>query len=86
MIGAAKPPASSALRLQLAKESLFGQNHWDTLSPTSDGYPDIDTYRIYQFYIETHNSPQMQGRRWGRTNASFTLSSGYGPGTIDYCP
>jgi hypothetical protein len=53
MVGAAKPPSDPALRSKLISESMFRPNHWDTLRPTSEGYPDVDTYMTRQFYIET---------------------------------
>jgi hypothetical protein len=52
-IDAAEPPAELRLRSKLIRESTFPSNHWDTLRPTSKGYPDVDTYRTRQFYIET---------------------------------
>ncbi len=47
------PPESDALVQLLKSESLFppSSNRF-RLSPTSDGYPDVDTYRAYEFYIE----------------------------------
>ena len=54
MIKADSPPTKEALRSQLIIESIFPENHWDRLFPTSEGYPDVDTYRTLQFYIEVH--------------------------------
>lgn len=34
------------------KESMFPENHYTTLKPASDGYPDVDTYRTMDFYLE----------------------------------
>jgi hypothetical protein len=31
---------------------MFPENHWNTLPPTSNGFPDVDTYRTLQFYLE----------------------------------
>ncbi len=53
MVGAAEPPADIALREKLVRESVFAPDHWDRLMPTSEGYPDVDTYRTLQFYVET---------------------------------
>ncbi|MCF8227049.1 MAG: hypothetical protein K9J30_14320 [Bacteroidales bacterium] len=53
MIPGDDPPADQATRQQLKNESLFkkGDDRFD-LSPTSEGYPDVDTYRALEFYIE----------------------------------
>jgi len=32
--------------------SMFPENHCNTLKPTSDDYPDVDTYRTMEFYLE----------------------------------
>ena len=53
MISATKPPAEDALLQKLVGESMFAPEHFDELAPTSEGYPDVDTYRTLQFYIET---------------------------------
>lgn len=54
MIPGATPPANPALNQQLKNESLFGAgNAHYALSPTTDGYPDVDTYRTFTFYIES---------------------------------
>ncbi len=52
-IDAADPPADPKLRNKLIRESTFPADHWNTLRPTSEGYPDVDTYMTRQFYIET---------------------------------
>lgn len=40
---------------KMVKESLFNAPpDRFSLSPTSDGYPDVDTYRDLEFYIEVH--------------------------------
>ncbi len=43
---------------QLISESLFAFNHWDTLRPTSDGYPDVSTCHVLQFYLEATSRSQ----------------------------
>jgi len=55
MTGKLKKPRDPALLKQLVKESLFksGSARFD-LPPTSDGYPDVDTYRDMEFYLEVH--------------------------------
>lgn len=53
MIELSKPPQDKKLLQQLINESLFASNHWNSLAPTTDGYPDVDTYHILQFYLET---------------------------------
>ena len=47
------PPEDEDVRLELIRESLFAENHECLLSPTTDGFPDVDTYRTLEFYIET---------------------------------
>jgi hypothetical protein len=53
MIPGAKPPADEKQRGKLREESLFapGDQRYQ-LSPGTDGYPDVDTYRDLEFYIE----------------------------------
>ncbi len=53
MIPGENPPESSRLVQQLKSESVFfpGNDRFN-LSPTSDGFPDVDTYRALEFYIE----------------------------------
>ena len=43
------PPADS---LALKQESLFGDTHQLELLPTTNGFPDVDTYRVLEFYLE----------------------------------
>ena len=50
-----EPPADKDLRDALMAESLYAENHECTLSPTTDGFPDVDTYRTLEFYLETVN-------------------------------
>jgi hypothetical protein len=52
MISGEQPPSDPEQRTQLEDESLFPARHWQTIPPTSNGYPDVDTYRTLQFYIE----------------------------------
>lgn len=52
MIGGKQPPEDPALRMKLISESMFPVQHWDSIRPTSNGYPDVDTYRTLQFYLE----------------------------------
>jgi hypothetical protein len=52
MIGQAAPPRDSALYQKLLAEAMFEPDHYARLQPTTDGYPDVDTYRTLQFYLE----------------------------------
>ena len=52
MIEIKDKPTDNSLSQKLITESVFPKNHYLTLSPTSDGYPDVDTYRTLQFYLE----------------------------------
>jgi hypothetical protein len=53
MTGGPELPADARLRKRLISESLFyPQPARFQLSPTTDGYPDVDTYRDLEFYIE----------------------------------
>ncbi|WP_420458434.1 endo-1,4-beta-xylanase [Neolewinella sp.] len=47
------PPTDEDLRRQLIRESSYAENFECTLSPTTDGFPDVDTYRTLEFYVET---------------------------------
>ena len=47
-----EPPADKEKYQRLINESLFPENHYTTLKPGSEGYPDVDTYRTMQYYIE----------------------------------
>lgn len=53
MIDQRKPPTDPKVLAAMVDDAVFEPNHTQTLSPTSDGYPDVDTYRVFQFYIET---------------------------------
>ncbi len=52
------PPSNPTVNNQLINESLFatGSDRYN-LSPTTDGYPDVDTYRTFTFYLETKAAP-----------------------------
>lgn len=52
MIENPKPPTNLKEYNKLVSESMFPQNHYTTLKPTTDGYPDVDTYRTMEFYLE----------------------------------
>lgn len=55
MFPAAQAPADAERKQKLVEESLFatGKARY-ALSPTCDGYPDVDTYRDLEFYMEVH--------------------------------
>lgn len=47
------PPDNDSIRKQLINESTFGKgDERFLLPPTSNGFPDVDTYRALEFYIE----------------------------------
>ncbi len=52
MIGGLEPPQDPDQLQLLLGESMFPENHWNTVPPTSNGFPDVDTYRTLQFYFE----------------------------------
>ncbi|MBN3583103.1 hypothetical protein JYB64_11960 [Algoriphagus aestuarii] len=52
MIQNSQPPTDQKQYRKLVSESLFPSNHFETLKPTTDGYPDVDTYRTMEFYLE----------------------------------
>ncbi len=52
MVASADPPADQELRSKLIGESMFPANHFDTIGPSTDGYPDVATYQTLQFYVE----------------------------------
>lgn len=53
MVPSDKPPQEAGERKKLQAESLFGTgDDRYSLSPTTDGYPDVDTYRDHEFYME----------------------------------
>jgi len=55
------PPTDETIRQQLVDESLFEEEHELGLTPTTDGFPDVDTYRTFEFYMEVVNSCPAAG-------------------------
>jgi hypothetical protein len=53
-----EPPADPKAAEKLKRESVFadGEGRYK-LSPTTDGYPDVDTYRDHEFYLEVTYPP-----------------------------
>jgi len=53
MLPGDSPPADARQRARLQREALFpaGSLRY-RLAPTTDGYPDVDTYRDLEFYLE----------------------------------
>ncbi len=49
---AADPPTQADRLSELHSESLFAPGFELTLPPATDGFPDVDTYRTLEFYIE----------------------------------
>jgi hypothetical protein len=48
-----QPPADAAGIARLQEESLFATGSARfALTPTTDGFPDVDTYRDFEFYLE----------------------------------
>ncbi|MFC4698728.1 hypothetical protein ACFO4O_00955 [Glaciecola siphonariae] len=47
-----EPPTDEATLIKLTNESMFPKNHWDSIPPATKGFPDVDTYRTLQYYIE----------------------------------
>ena len=56
------PPREAGLRKRLVGESMFesGEERF-SLSPTTAGYPDVDTYRDYEFYLEASAEQEADG-------------------------
>ncbi len=52
MIQDSTPPFDPSQLEKLISESMFPEKHYATLKPTSDGYPDVDTYRTMEYYLE----------------------------------
>ena len=52
MIPGPRPPSEPVQLLQLQAEATFpsGKERF-AISPTCDGYPDVDTYRDLEFYL-----------------------------------
>lgn len=46
------PTAGTALGDSLRAQSLHPADYLTSVPPTSDGYPDVDTYRALEFYVE----------------------------------
>ncbi len=57
MVSGNNPPTSDSITESLKSESLFkpGFERY-RLSPTSDGFPDVDTYRAFEFYVEEYSN------------------------------
>ncbi len=47
-----EPAAGTPLGDSLRRESLHPDDYLTGVPPTSDGYPDVDTYRTLEFYLE----------------------------------
>lgn len=64
------PPAEAAAFARLKKESLFpaGGARF-ALAPTSDGYPDVDTYRDLVFFLEAEADAAFLSPRRGQAPA-----------------
>ncbi len=56
-----QPPQKDSLKQALIAESLYQEGHSCSLSPTTDGFPDVDTYRALEFYIEVANGCPVAG-------------------------
>ena len=57
MNGELHPPAPGPARDAALDDSVFADDHAMTLTPSSDGYPDVDTYRVFVFALELHAAP-----------------------------
>jgi hypothetical protein len=68
MFPGAQPPDDSAQLGRLHREALFaeGPSRY-SLSPTTDGFPDVDTYRDLEFYLETDVSTPESSRETNET-------------------
>jgi hypothetical protein len=80
------PPDSENLVHLLQSESMFeeGVSRF-LLSPTSDGFPDVDTYRSYEFYIEEENNyVELEGIELEKDSLELSVGSVYAlqPGFI----
>jgi len=60
MIQDPNPPSDPSQLEKLVSESMFPENHYGTLKPTSDGYPDVDTYRTMEYYLEVSEVIQIK--------------------------
>ncbi len=62
MLSGEEPPRDPAQLTRLRSEALFAQGPARfALPPTTDGYPDVDTYRDLEFYLEIEPAPEA---RW----------------------
>jgi hypothetical protein len=51
-VPAPTPPADEALRAELLSQSRFPPREPRlAIPPTTEGYPDVDTYRDLEFYV-----------------------------------
>ena len=66
------PPADPAVRQRLLDESAFGTGEGRfALPPTTDGYPDVDTYRDQEFYLLAKpDAPADDPAEQGEANAA----------------
>jgi arylsulfatase A-like enzyme len=56
------PPQDAFISARLRREALFAEGDARyTLQPTTDGFPDVDTYRDLEFYLETGSSAMHAG-------------------------
>ncbi len=46
------PPKDPAKLQTAIEDAIFPANHWEKIPPTSDGFPDVDTYRTLEYVIE----------------------------------
>ncbi|MCK5699733.1 MAG: hypothetical protein KAI29_01205, partial [Cyclobacteriaceae bacterium] len=78
----ANQPTDAALLKKLLNESLFKTppDRFE-LPPASDSYPDVDTYRDLEFYLEAHpgkNSTNVKPANFSETLADLPEEN-YGP-------
>ncbi|WP_235298713.1 hypothetical protein [Portibacter marinus] len=59
MIEKPNPPDDQKVLKQLQNESTFQPNHFNTMKPTSNGFPDVDTYRTLQYYLEIKMNQEL---------------------------
>ena len=52
MMGSLQPPPPGPEREAMLDDAAFADDHAMTLSPGSEGYPDVDTYRVFVFTLE----------------------------------
>jgi hypothetical protein len=51
MASSATPPSDPRELQPFLDQSLFPPRHTELIRPSSDGYPDVDTYRTLEFYL-----------------------------------